>query len=235
MLYENDEKMTETGKGYSKMKIIRRIIKAYRIFLFILFLCTMIAGTAGLWVFYEFIQPVSYETYSLGEIMHPGRISVSVSTSRGNDVGIILISPSGKEYTRSSRDVSYAVTEDGFMVSVLTADTGVWNVRMKDVPGVSVSFSRHFDESDAAILVSTSATEDKKPGHYVVSMQMSAKNYSYTIKAVRRLDGFSLTSRGDGGSILNLEPYAYTSGVWDFYLNTERGSEEYGTVFSYTF
>ena len=63
---------------------------------------------------------------------------------------------------------------------------------------------------------------------------MSCKNYSYTIKAMRRRDGFSLTSSGEGGAILNLEPYSY-DGVWDFYLNTVRGGETYSTVFSYTF
>lgn len=214
---------------------MRRVLKAYRIFLLILFAVIMIGGSVCLYHFYIFIQPVAYITQSLGEVTQPGKLEITLASSGKEPLGIILISPSGKKYTQSSRDVVSTVDGTTRTMSIITADTGEWKVKYRDIKGVTTSLTRTFEESNAAILVSTKATYDKDDdSKYVVSMMMSSKNYSYTIKAVRRNDGFSLTSSGDGGATLNLEPYPYT-GVWDFYLNTTRGDETYSTMFSYTF
>lgn len=214
---------------------MRRILKAYRIFLLVLFVVAMIGGSVALYYFYDFIQPVEYVTQSLGEITEPGKLEVTLASSIDEPLGFTLISPSGKQYTQSSRDVVTTYDKSSITTMVTTAETGEWKIRYRNVAGITTSLTRRFIESNAAILVSTRATKSEDdPSKYVVSMAMSCKNYTYTIKAIRRSDGFSLTSSGDGGATLKLEPYDY-KGVWDFYLNTTRGNETYSTVFSYTF
>lgn len=214
---------------------MRRILKAYRIFLLILFIMAMIGGSVALYYFYDFIQPVEYVTQSLGEITQPGKLEITLASSIDEPLGFALISPSGKKYTQSSRDIVSTCDKSSITMVITTAEIGEWKIRYRDMAGITASLKRRFIESNAAILVSTKATPSKTDeSKYVVSMTMSCKNYSYTIKAIRRSDGFSLTSSGDGGATLNLEPYAY-KGVWDFYLNTTRGDETYSTVFSYTF
>lgn len=224
---------------------MRYILKIYRIFLLILFVAIMIISSICLYHFYDFIQPIRYITQSVGDVSQPGELTVTLSTSTKEPLGIVLISPSGKEYTQSSRDVKYSFENKSSdnkssdnkssTISIMTADLGEWSVRYRDIAKSNTSVARKFKESDAAILVETKATKDtNSKSKYVVTMYMSSKNYTYTMKAVRRSDGFSLTSSGDGGATLNLEPYAY-SDVWDFYLNTKRGNAEYSTMFSYTF
>jgi hypothetical protein len=195
----------------------------------------MIGGSIALYYFYNFIQPIDYVTQSLGEVTKAGKLEVTLTSSIDEPLGFILISPSGKHYTQSSRDVESTTNGSSITILVTTAETGEWKIKYRDIATVSISLKRQFIESDAAILVSTKATKSEEDdSEYIVSMTMSNKNYSYTMKAIRRNDGFSLTSSGDGGTTLKLEPYAY-KGVWDFYLNTTRGDEEYSTVFSYTF
>lgn len=214
---------------------MRRILKAYRILLLILFIIVMIASSVALYYFYAFIQPVGYTTQSLGEVTQPGVLEVSLTSSSAEPLGFTLISPTGKHYNQSSREIESEYKGSTITTTITTADIGEWKIKYRDIAGVTASLTRKFKESGAAILVKTKATQSEEDeSQYVVSMTMSCKNYTYTIKAVRRTDGFSLTSSGDGGATLNLEPYAYT-GVWDFYLNTTRGNETYSTVFSYTF
>lgn len=212
---------------------MKKILKIYRVILLLLFVIMMAIGSIGLYYFYEFIQPMDYETISLGEITKPGRLSVTISSNISEPVGIVLISPSGREYTQSSYDISSEVSDSTRNLSILTADLGEWKARYRKTDGIKISISRSFKESNAAIIVNTKAIVDKN-NKSTISINMTSKNYTYTMKAVRRNDGFSLTSSGDGGTTLNLEPYAY-SGVWDFYLNTKRGNETYSTMFSYTF
>jgi len=223
---------------------MKRILKIYRGFLLILFIIFMIFSSVALYYFYNFIQPVSYTTKSLGEISEPGKLTIEVIAHPSNNmqifglnepIGAALISPSGKEYTQSSRDVDVEIIGSKMTINILTADEGEWHIKYRSMFGVKVSLTRTFSKSNAAMLVSTKATKSSEDQNkYIVSMNISNKNYSYTIKAVRRSDGFSLTSSGDGGATLNIESYSY-SGVWDFYLNTMRGDEEYSTTFSYTF
>ena len=214
---------------------MRKILKGYRILLLILFIVCMIGGSIALYYFFNFIHPVDYVTQSLGEIAQPGKLEVTLASSIDEPFGFMLISPNGTRYTQSSRDVMAIEDGSSLTLIVTTADIGEWKIRYRDIAGVTTSLTRRFIESNAAILVDTKATKSKTDdSKYVISMTMSCKNYTYTIKAIRRSDGFSLTSSGDGGATLNLEPYAYT-GVWDFYLNTTRGNETYSTVFSYTF
>lgn len=212
---------------------MKYVLRAYRILLLILFMFFMIIGSVCLYYFYDFIQPMSYKTVSLGEITKPGELSVTISSNLSEPVGVVLLSPSGREYTQSSYDVRTEINGNTKKVNILTADLGEWKARYRDERGIKISLSRSFHESNAAILVNTKAVIDKDK-KAVVSMKMTSKNYNYTMKAVRRKDGFSLTSSGDGGSTLNLSEYPY-SGVWDFYLNTKRGSDTYSTMFSYTF
>jgi hypothetical protein len=207
--------------------------------LLMLFVVIMIGGSIALYYFFNFIHPVDYVTQSLGEIRQPGKLEVMLASSINEPIGFMLISPSGTRYTQSSRDVTAIIDGSSLTMTVTTADVGEWKIRYRNITGVTTSLTRRFIESNAAILVDTKATKSKNnsqtnDAEYIVSMKMSCKNYKYTIKAIRRSDGFSLTSSGDGGATLNLEPYAYT-GVWDFYLNTTRGDETYSTVFSYTF
>lgn len=214
---------------------MRHALGIYRIFLLILFILVMICSSIGLYYFYGFIQPVEYVTQSLGEITEPGKLEVTLASSIDKPLGFILISPSGKKYTQSSRDTVSMYDTSSITTTITTAETGEWKIRYRNIPRVTTSLTRRFIESDAAILIDTEAIESKDDSQkYVISMTMSAKSYSYTIKAIRRSDGFSLTSSGDGGTTLRLEPYNY-KGVWDFYLNTTRKEETYSTAFSYTF
>ena len=217
------------------MGFFKGILKAYRFLLLLLFIACMIVGSIFAYHFYDFIEPIEYTTQSLGEVTEPGKLVITIDSTLDEPFGIVLISPSGRQYTQSSRDISLTTDGSSQTLSILTADIGEWKVRYRNIKNVDTSLSRSFYDSNAAILVDTKATVDSQDSSkYVVSMYMSRKNYSYTIKAVRRSDGFSLTSSGDGGATLNLEAYPY-SGVWDFYINTTREGEEYSTMFSYTF
>lgn len=217
------------------MGLFKVILKVYRWLLLLLFIACMIVGSIFAYRFYDFIEPIEYTTQSLGEVTQPGKLVITINSTLDEPYGIVLISPSGRQYTQSSRDIELTTNGSSRTLSILTADIGEWKVRYRNINNVDTSLSRSFYESNAAILVNTKATVDSKDNSkYVISMYMSAKNYSYTIKAIRRSDGFSLTSAGDGGATLNLEAYPY-SGVWDFYLNTTRGGEDYSTMFSYTF
>lgn len=212
---------------------MKKILKVYRISLLILFIIGMCACSVGLYWFYEFIQPMEYKTVSLGEITKPGELSVTISSNIDEPVGIVLIAPSGREYTQSSYDLSVETDGSTRKLKILTADIGEWKARYRNSKGIDISLSRSFKESNAAILIATKATKTED-GKYTVSIDMTSKNYTYTMKAMRRSDGLSLTSSGEGGTTLNLEPYEY-AGVWDFYLNTKHGEETYTTMFSYTF
>lgn len=215
--------------------MMKKILKLYRTLLLILFIIMMGIGSFALYQFYNFIQPIDYETQSVGTVTKPGTLIVSIQTTCKEPLGIILISPSGKEYTQSSRDIENTINGSERKIAITTGDLGEWKIKYRKVEKATTTIQRTFKNSNAAILISTKATHDStNKERYIVSMNMSTKNYTYTIKAIRRSDGFSLTSSGDGGATLNLSPYAYT-GVWDFYLNTTRGSETYSTMFSYTF
>lgn len=213
---------------------MRKILKAYRVLLLILFVVIMTIGSFLLYHFYNFIQPVEYEKQAIRTITEPGELEVSITSSSKEPLGVILISPSGREYTQSSRDVEN--TEDGSTrrLKILTADLGEWKIKYRNIPRITTSVSSNFNKSNAAMLVDTKATKDEKTNKITVLINMSSKDYKYTLKAVRRSDGFSLTSSGEGGTTIELEPYPY-EGVWDFYLNTTREKETYSTMFSYTF
>lgn len=217
------------------MRIIKNMVKAYRIFLLVLFVAGMAFATFALCKLYAFLQPVETVTATAGNVKEPGKITVTLTTTAKEPPAMVLIAPDGREYTASSRDVETERKGNATSLSILTAQTGEWKVRYRPVLGAEMNLSRSFEKSDAAILVSTSAVRSKSDRNkYEVSFTASRKNYAYTMRAVRRSDGFSLTSQGDGGTTVVLAPYAY-SGVWDFYLNTTRGSESYSTSFSYTF
>lgn len=213
---------------------MKKILKAYRVLLLILFVVIMAIGSFLLYRFYNFIQPVEYEKQVIRTITEPGELEVSITSSSKEPLGVILISPSGREYTQSSRDVEN--TEDGSTrrLKILTADLGEWKIKYRNIPRITTSVSSNFNKSNAAMLVDTKATKDEKTNKITVLINMSSKDYKYTLKAVRRSDGFSLTSSGEGGTTIKLEPYPY-EGVWDFYLNTTRQKETYSTMFSYTF
>lgn len=214
---------------------MKKILKGYRILLAIIGVVFMICCCIGLYGLYHFIQPISYTTESLGDVTKAGELCVTATSSLDQPVGITLISPNGNEYTQASRNVTSDTKGSTLTLTVLTAELGEWKVKYRNMIGVDVFLTRSFSNSDAAILIDTKATRDSdNPENYIVSMSMNNKNYTYTLKVVRRKDGFSLTSAGEGGTTLNLEPYPYT-GVWDFYLNTTRGGITYSTMFSYTF
>ena len=215
--------------------VFKNILKGYRISIAVLFAILVICGCIGLYGFYLFIQPVNYTVESVGEITKIGELCVSATTSLDQPVGVTLISPSGKEYNQSSTGVKSSSRGSTLTLKVLTAELGEWKVKYRNMIGVDIFLTRSFSNSDAAILIDTKATRDENnPENYIVSINMNNKNYTYTLKVVRRSDGFSLTSSGEGGTTLNLESYPY-KGVWDFYLNTKRGDSTYSTMFSYTF